>query len=274
MIRWDLLTASGAALVEHGFGKQSPIAALVLGSGLTLGSDGFSVLAEIGYDHIPALGASTVHGHAGKLQLIERAGCRLLAFLGRRHFYELDGPDITPIVAPAFLARALGANILVLTNASGGITKNAGDFVVVSDHVNFSGISPLKGTHREDWGPRFPDQSRVYSRALQEKLGNGLRAAGVEPTSGIYLQVPGPNYETPAEIEVFRRWGVDIVGMSTAIEASFANGGGVEVGCVSLVANKACGLTDAPLSHQEVLEAGKKSVSVFKAFVHSLFEVL
>lgn len=273
MIQWSQLDESATVLKER-VGNRRFAGALVLGSGFKFEESGLEVVTSVGYDELAALGTPTVAGHRGRAYVVQRNGAALLIFSGRRHLYELDGPDVTPVVAPAYLAREVGARSLILTNASGGITREPGDFVVVADHMNYTGVSPLRGPNNDRWGCRFPALGEAYAEPLRGVLADALKAAGARPSTGKYIQVMGPNYETPTEVDIFRQWGMDLVGMSTAVEVIFANAGGLAVGCVSLVTNKACGVGDKPIEHEHVITAGLAAQPIFAAFVPALIDRL
>lgn len=230
--------------------KHRPSTAIVLGSGLSGLLDNFQG-DLFSYADIPHFPQPTVAGHAGKLLV----GPNAAIFAGRFHLYEGQAHDA--VAFPVLVAAGLGAKRVILTNAAGGIADslNPGDLCLISDHINFQGSNPLVGQNIDEFGPRFPDMSQVYSSALQDlacELDPGL-------PSGVYLAVLGPSYETPAEIRVFRTLGADLVGMSTVPEAIVARHRGLEVLGISVVTNKAAGLgkPGVSLSHAEVVETGR-----------------
>jgi len=240
-------------------------AALILGSGWGAVAEAFSPDVEIAYADIPGLGAAGVVGHAGRLRRAGPAGSALLVFQGRRHWYEGEG--WTPVALPIYLARRLGADVLLLTNAAGGIREGfrAGDLMIVRDHINALGAHPLIGPHHSFWGPRFPDQTAVYDPRLRGYLREAAAEAGVPVGEGVYLATSGPTFETPAEVEAFRRWGADAVGMSTVPEAMLGRAAGMRVAALSCISNLAAGLSPEPLSHEDVARAAAEALPRMRA---------
>ncbi len=236
--------------------ERVPDLGILLGSGWGEALTTDKVLARIPYSDIPGLGASTVQGHAGEFVLYERAGKRVAAWCGRRHYYE--GVGWEPVVLPVEILRRMGCPVVLLTNASGGINPalKPGDFVVLRDHINLVGVNPLIGEHHEEWGARFPDMSDVYEKHLAELLHASANRLGLRVMDGVYAYTSGPCYETPAEIQAYKAQGADIVGMSTVPEAVFAKACGLRLAGLSLVSNLAAGISRQPLSHEEVVAAG------------------
>ena len=253
---------------------QPPDLGVVLGSGWgdALAKD--RILQRISYSDIPGIGSSTVVGHAGEFVLYERAGRRIAAFCGRRHWYE--GVGWETVVAPVELLRRMGCMKVLLTNAVGGINPalKAGDFVILRDHINTVGVNPLAGAHREEWGPRFPDMTAVYTQHLRDLLHAVARRLGLRVMEGVYAFTAGPVFETPAEIRAYAHMGADVVGMSTVPEAVFAHACGMQVAGLSLVANLAAGISPTPLAHEDVLKASAEAkpcmAAVCDAFISSL----
>lgn len=237
--------------------------AVILGSGWSdavAGHPHFTLYERISYSSIPHLGAALVPGHAGELLLGEWCGnslfpLRVAVWCGRRHYYE--GVGWEAVVMPVELSRRMGASRMLVTNASGGINPalRPGDFVIVKDHINTLGINPFIGPHNPAWGARFPDMSEVYAPRLREILRQASADARLRVMEGVYAYTSGPVYETPAEVEGYKRAGADIVGMSTAPEAVFARACGIETAALSLVTNFAAGISRVPLSHAEVVAA-------------------
>ena len=244
------------------FAENPPSVAIVLGSGWSnaLAPDERDVLARVSYSDVPALGASTVVGHAGELVLFRFGGRAVAAFRGRRHFYE--GVGWGPVIAPVEIARRLGVKDILLTNASGGIRDGLrpGSLMAISDHVNFTGLNPLRGAQVPGWGPRFPDMSEVYDKKRRAAFCALARERGVEISEGVYVYVAGPSFETPAEIKAYRMIGADAVGMSTVPEAVLAHAMGMRVSALSCITNFAAGLADRQLNHEEVLETSRDSM--------------
>ena len=204
---------------------------------------------------------------------------------GRVHYYE--GYSMQDTVLPVRLMRKLGAEILFLTNAAGGITYGAGEFMLITDHISTFVPSPLIGPNIEDvFGEhksgvagkqqsatvRFPDMSAIYDKELNEIIRKTAKSQGVGLKEGIYVQATGPNFESPAEIKMFRILGADAVGMSTACEAMAANHAGMRICGISCIANLACGLSDNPLTHDEVMEAADTAAPVFKRLIKGAIE--
>lgn len=244
-----------AAAVPQSWFDFRPDIGVILGSGW-----GRTVLQRpfvdrIPYSDIPGLGASTVQGHAGEVRLLESGARRAVVFCGRRHFYE--GAGWGPVALPVEIMRRLGVRDILLTNAAGAVNPSLrpGDLLLVTDHVNTTGLNPLQGPVLPGWGTRFPDQSEVYSksRALEIK---GLAAdLGITLHEGIYAFTSGPCFETPAEIRAYHIWQADAVGMSTVPEAIVANAIGMHVAAVSCITNMAAGISGQRLTHSEVMES-------------------
>ena len=249
---------SGAAAIRAHFGSALPETVLVLGSGIGRFADKLEDARSLSYAEIPGFAASTVSGHAGKLMVGHIGGRRLAIMAGRIHVYEGHPPQA--IATLVRILKAAGAARLLLTNASGGLQPDmvAGTLMIVSDHINFSGINPLIGPNDDSIGPRFPDLTDAYDPAMRVQLRKAAEAAGVTVKEGVYLYCTGPNFETPAEVRMFGHLGANVVGMSTVPETIAGRHCGLRIGAVSLVTNLAAGLSAGPLSHAETLEeAGK-----------------
>ena len=247
--------------------EQPPACGLILGSGWSQALTADRPLLRIPYSSIPGLGASTVVGHAGEFILFERHGIRVAAFLGRRHWYE--GAGWGPVVLPVELLRRTGAKNLLITNAAGGISPNLkpGDLMVIRDHINAVGINPLIGPVLPGWGPRFPDQSQIYSPALIDLLRKAAHDTEVSLSDGVYAFSSGPGYETPAEIRAYASMGADAVGMSTVPEATVANAAGLRTAGLSCITNMGAGISGPHLSHEEVLLQTRKTLPVMSALI-------
>lgn len=234
-----------------------PDLGLVLGSGWGDALPADEILIRVPYSEMSGLGQATVKGHAGEFVLFVRHGRRIAAWCGRRHYYE--GVGWEPVVLPIVMLRRMSCPRLLLTNAAGGIssTLRPGDFVIIRDHINFVGINPLIGPHVPEWGERFPDMSEVYSRHLAELLHAAANHQHVRAMDGVYGFASGPVYETPSEIRSYRSQGVDVIGMSTVPEATLACACGMQVAGLSLVSNMAAGISRHPLTHDEVMAAGR-----------------
>ena len=210
----------------------------------------------IPFDALPGWPAATAPGHVGRL-LLGLLGGRPVAMLqGRFHLYEGNDPGL--VVQPVLLFRALGARVVVLTNAAGGLDPSfgPGTLMIMRDHINLTGRSPLIGPNADELGPRFPDMTEAWSPRLRAALQAAAAAEGVEMSEGVYVGLTGPTYETPAEVRMLAALGGDAVGMSTVLECIAARWVGLEVCGVSLVTNAGAGYTGEPLTHEEVLEAG------------------
>ena len=244
-----------------------PELALILGSGLGDYADTMEVVETLDYHDIEGFPVSTVPGHKGRFVFGYAGGVPIVAMQGRVHFYEGYKPQ--DVVLPIRLMKLMGAKVLFLTNAAGGINRsfNAGDFMLITDQISMSVPSPLIGENIEELGVRFPDMSEVYSRRLQKIVENAAVTAGVPLRRGVYIQTTGPQYETPSEIRAYERLGADAVGMSTAIEAIAARHAGMEICGISCISNLAAGISVNPLTHKEVQETADRVAPLFKRLV-------
>jgi purine-nucleoside phosphorylase len=233
-----------------------PEVAIVLGSGLGGLADDLEDPVAIHFDELPGWPAATAPGHVGRLLLGTIGGRPVVMLQGRFHLYEGNDPGL--VVQPVLLFRSLGARIVVLTNAAGGLDPSfgPGTLMIMSDHINLTGRSPLTGRNADELGPRFPDMTEAWSPRLRSRLHSSAAAEGIEMREGVYVGLTGPTYETPAEVRMLAALGGDAVGMSTVLECIAARWVGLEVCGVSLVTNAGAGYSGAPLTHDEVLEAG------------------
>jgi purine-nucleoside phosphorylase len=240
-----------------------PRIAIVLGSGLGGFADDFEEAVGIPYEEIPGFVRSTAEGHAGRLVIGKIDSVPVLAMQGRVHYYE--GYSLEEVTFSVRTFKLLGIKTLVLTNAAGGINVQLtqGALMVISDHLNLMGDNPLRGANDERFGPRFPDMSAVYSPELQELVVEEAKAIGVEVRRGVYGGLAGPSYETPAEIHLLRNLGADAVGMSTVPEAIVARHMGLEVLGISCITNMAAGISDEPISHEDVMATGDRVRATF-----------
>lgn len=270
---YEKLQEAAAAIGELS-GRAKHSAALVLGSGLGGYAASLPDAVAIPYADIPNFPAPRVEGHSGTLYSIEVAGRNALVFAGRVHFYE--GWDLFDVVFGVRTAVMTGCHTVLLTNACGGVSRglSVGDLVSVSDHINFTGQNPLHGPNDARLGTRFPDVSDAYSSSLRRAMKPVFESVGVPYKEGVYTWFTGPSYETPAEIEMVRRIGGDLVGMSTVPEAIALAHMGARVGAISLVTNLAAGATDEPLSHDEVQEAADKARTKSENLMDALLPVL
>jgi purine-nucleoside phosphorylase len=233
-----------------------PEVAIVLGSGLGGLADDLEDAVAIPFADLPGWPAATAPGHVGRLLLGRLAGRAVVMLQGRFHLYEGNDPGL--VIQPVLLFRALGAQVVVLTNAAGGLDPSfgPGTLMVMTDHINLTGKNPLIGPNASSLGERFPDLTEAWSPRLRERLRAAGAAEGVELREGVYIGLTGPNYETPAEVRMLAGLGGHAVGMSTVLECIAARWVGLEVCGVSLVTNAGAGYSGEPLTHEEVLEAG------------------
>ena len=249
-----------------------PEVALVLGSGL----GGFGELVEealrIPYASLPGFPVSTVPGHAGQFILGYVRGVPVIVMQGRVHYYE--GYPMEDVVMPIRIMGMLGAKKLILTNAAGGVNTafTPGDLMLLEDHISAFVPSPLRGENLDALGTRFPDMSCVYDIPLRQAAEEAAGSRGIALQKGVYLQWQGPNYESPAEIRMFRTLGADAVGMSTVCEAIAARHMGLRVCAVSCITNMACGILPQPLSHQEVQETASRVRDKFESLVLEMIQ--
>lgn len=258
------LAAQAAAMLSELTGTDRHEVAIVLGSGWVPALDALGAPdADLAVTDLPGFLPPAVAGHAGRLRSLTVSGHRVLAFLGRTHLYE--GQGVEPVVHAVRVAAAAGCGVIVLTNACGGLRPGlrVGDPVVISDQLNLTGRSPLAG-------PRFVDLTDLYSARLRALLHS------IDPsvTEGVYAALPGPHYETPAEIRMLATLGADLVGMSTALEAIAAHAEGCEVLGLSLVTNLAAGLSAEKLDHLDVLQAGRAAAGRMGQLLSQLIEKL
>ncbi len=245
-----------------------PDIALVLGSGLgAFADERVEIEAIVDYGDIEGFPQSTVLGHKGRFVFGTVEGVKVAVMQGRVHFYE--GYPMTDVVLPARVLALMGAKVLFLTNASGGINKDfgAGDFMLIRDHVSLFIRNPLIGANIESLGTRFPDMSNVYDNALCDVILDSAKKLDIPLKQGVYAQLTGPSFESPADIRALAALGVDAVGMSTVVEAIAARHAGVKVCGISCVANKAAGISETPLTHDEVQETANKAAPLFKALI-------
>ena len=244
-----------------------PETGLVLGSGLGDFADGIEFRELVEYSDIEGFPVSTVKGHKGRFVFGYVDSVPVMIMQGRVHYYE--GYAMSDVVLPARLMGMMGAKRLFLTNAAGGVNENfrPGDFMMITDHIASAVPSPLIGANIEELGSRFPDMSEVYSLRLQEVIRRSAEECGIRLQEGVYVQLTGPNYETPAEIRMCRGWGGDAVGMSTACEAMAARHMGLEVCGISCITNLAAGISSEKLDHKEVQETADRVSADFKKLV-------
>ena len=254
------VAAEAARVLAERTGVERHDIALVMGSGWLPAVDALGeATAEISSTELPGFAPPAVEGHAGKLRSVRAGDKNLLVFLGRTHFYE--GLGVRAVVHGVRTAAAAGCGVVVLTNGCGGLDErwSPGTPVLISDHINLTGTSPIEGAN-------FVDLTDLYSPRLRDLC----READSSLDEGVYVQLPGPHYETPAEIGMIRAIGGTLVGMSTTLEAIAAREAGMEVLGISLVTNLAAGITGEPLNHEEVLEAGRSAATRMGALLGSI----
>jgi len=268
----DRLAALEAAV--RGRTDLVPRVGIVLGSGLGGLADDLVDSVAIRFAELPGWPAATAPGHVGRLLLGRLDGVPVAMLQGRLHVYEGNDPGL--VVEPVLLMGRLGATVIVLTNAAGGVdpTYSPGTLMIIADHINLTGRTPLLGPNADAIGPRFTDLTDAWSPRLRARLREAFLAEQVDHAEGVYVGLLGPTYETPAEVRMLRTLGADAVGMSTVLEAIAARWAGLEVCGVSLVTNAGAGYTGQPLTHAEVLEAGAQAgprlARVIRRFVADL----
>lgn len=244
-----------------------PEIALVLGSGLGDYGESIDVVATLSYSDIEGFPVSTVAGHKGRFIFGYIHGVPVVCMQGRVHYYE--GYPMTDVVLPTRLMKMMGAKVLFLTNAAGGLNFDfqPGDFMMLTDHIMNFVPSPLIGENMDELGARFPDMSDIYKKDLQDIIRKTAKDLDIHLQEGVYIQLTGPNFETPTEVKMCRMLGADAAGMSTAAEAVAANHMGMKVCGISCITNMGCGMLDQPLCHEEVQETADRVAVQFKALV-------
>lgn len=244
-----------------------PEIAIILGSGLGDYAEHIRVEYELSYGDIEGFPVSTVPGHAGKFIFGYIDEIPVVCMKGRVHYYE--GYPISDVVLPVRLMKLMGAGILFLTNAAGGINNDfrAGDLMMIKDHISLFAPNPLIGPNIEELGVRFPDMSAVYTPELQKMIKAAADENGISIQEGSYVQVTGPSFESPAEVRMLRTLGGDAVGMSTVVEAIAARHMGMKICGISCICNMAAGITEKPLTHEEVQEAADKAAPNFARLI-------
>ena len=249
---------------------MTPEMGMILGSGLGDFADTLENRLVIPFTDIPDFPAATVPGHTGAFVFGTKHGKSVVCLQGRLHYYE--GHPMPLLTLPVRIMGKLGVKTLLLTNAAGGVNKDyrPGDLMLLTDHINYSGMNPLIGEHFEDFGPRFPDVTDLYSSGLRLKIKLAAVEAGIPLRQGVYMMFSGPSYETPAEIRMARILGADAVGMSTVPEALVAAQCGIRCLGVSCITNLAAGVSPHKLSHQEVMDTAAMAHDKF----HSLVDLI
>lgn len=263
------------AAVETIRGRTSaaPEVGLILGSGLGDFAQRLEDRTVVPFADIPGFPRSTVAGHQGAFVFGAYGGRAVAALSGRVHYYE--GYTQQEVTLPVRVMARLGVGTVILTNAAGGVNLDfaAGCLMLISDHINLSGMNPLIGQNLDGFGPRFPDMTDVYTRSLREKLKPLAAQAGIDLKEGVYMMCSGPSYETPAEIRAFRTLGADAVGMSTVPEAIAARHSGMAVMGVSCITNMAAGVLDRQLDHSEVMATAQRVKGDFTRLLELMISI-
>ena len=236
----------------------APQVAIILGSGLGALAGEVRADGVVPYAEIPGFPRSTVEGHAGNLLVGQLEGRAVAVMQGRAHFYE--GYSLADVVFPVRVIRALGARVLLVSNAAGGINRlwSSGDLMIIADHINFMGSNPLMGPNDPDLGPRFPDMSQAYDPDLIALAERAALAEGIAIRKGVYAGVHGPSYETPAELRMLRGWGADAVGMSTVPEVIAARHMGMRVLGITAITDMATGEQIKTVTHEDVMAVARE----------------
>lgn len=268
----EKITLAAEYLLAHT--KQRPTIGMVLGSGLGDYADTLTDVVRIPFSQIPNFPLPTVPGHAGAMVFGKKQGKNVVVLQGRIHFYE--GLPQNEITLPIRVLSAIGVEKLILTNAAGGVNKSfsPGDLMLISDHINYSFSNPLIGPNLDDFGPRFPDASDIYTAKLRASIKEASAAAGISLQEGVYMMFSGPSYETPAEIRMARILGADAVGMSTVPEALVAAHCGMRVVGISCITNMAAGVLPRKLDHAEVMETAARVHDGFRSVLEIVLSVI
>ncbi|SEF82863.1 purine-nucleoside phosphorylase [Caloramator fervidus] len=250
--------------------EKTPDVAIILGSGLGKLADEIENKMVIKYNEVPHFPESTVVGHAGEFIFGYIGDKYVMAMNGRFHYYE--GHDMKDVTLPIRVMRALGIDKIIVTNAAGGMNPEfeAGDLMIITDHINMIGTNPLIGRNYEELGPRFPDMSQAYNRELIKLAEECAKKLNIKVQKGVYVAVSGPNYETPAELRMLRFMGADAVGMSTVPEVIVANHGGMKVLGISCITDMAIPDNLEPLDHERVVATAAKATQKFVALVKEI----
>ena len=248
-------------------GSRKPRIAVVLGSGLGGVADAAEEAVEVNYSDVPHFPVSTVEGHAGKLIIGAINGIDVILMKGRFHFYE--GYSMQEVTLPIRVFAHMGIRSLILTNAAGGTAANLtpGSLMLIKDHINLMGDNPLLGANEDRFGPRFPDMTDIYTPSYREIAKEAANSIGLPLAEGVYLALPGPSYETPAEVRMYKQLGGDALGMSTVPEATVARHSGMSVLAFSCITNVAAGMSGQAINHSEVIDVGLKAGNDLAALI-------
>ncbi|MDB5084640.1 MAG: purine-nucleoside phosphorylase [Bacilli bacterium] len=276
MLDWKINSEQAAEAIRKRIRVQ-PRVGIILGSGLGDLVNEIEQAVSIDYEEIPHFPKSTVEGHAGRLIIGLLQGQPVLAMQGRFHYYE--GYSMKEVTFPVTVMKQLGIDTLIVTNAAGGMNPafQAGDLMLIRDHINFTGAHPLIGPNIDEWGARFPDMSEAYSPDLAELMQKVAQRQGISLQQGVYVGISGPSYMTPAELKMLAKLGGDAVGMSTVPEVIVSNYLGMRTVGVSSITDMALGDQPASLSHEQVIEMANwtkpKFMSLIKSFIRELAEL-
>lgn len=250
--------------------KTVPQVGLILGSGLGAYADKLDNAERLDYGEIPGFPRSHVVGHAGRLVAGERAGVRCIAMQGRVHMYE--GHSAQTVSFPARVLVTLGAKVLIITNAAGGLNPawSPGTLMLIRDHIDLLRDHALRGPNDDRLGPRFPDMTHAYSKELRALVTEVAKRENIALETGVYVAMPGPTYETPAEVQMLQRLGADATGMSTVPEVVVARHMGARVIGISCITNQAAGITGEELSHAEVTETATRVRATFERLLDAI----
>jgi purine-nucleoside phosphorylase len=253
---------------------KAPKIGLVLGSGLGVLADSIDDPIYIGYNDVPGFPQTTVEGHKGRFVIGRYQEKPVIAMQGRFHYYE--GKSLEEVILPVRVMKALGTETLILTNAAGGVNTGfqPGDIMLITDHINFSGVNPLRGRNQEELGPRFPDMSFAYDPGLLDTAKKAAESLEIPYRTGVYAMMQGPSFETPAEIRMLRILGADAVGMSTVPEVIAAAHAKIKVLGISCITNMAAGILKQPLTHQEVIETADQAKGKFIRLIGAIVSAL
>ena len=250
-----------------------PETGIILGSGLGALPDEYNCI-KIPYSDIPNFQKPSVEGHIGQLCFCKAEGKNIVMMQGRYHYYE--GYSMEQITYPVKILKLLGIKNLIITNASGTVNPDfeTGDIMIIRDHINLMGTNPLIGKNNPELGERFPDMSDIYKCNLREKVYAAAKVQGINLKEGVYLAMPGPSYETPAEVKMARILGADAIGMSTVPEAIVANYCGINVIGISCITNFAAGVSGKKLTHREVVETADKIKTKFITLIKTIIRTI
>ncbi len=256
-----------AAAIRQKYSDAFPKTALILGSGLGGFADTLEGSTIISYEEIPTFPQSTVQGHAGRLVIGNAGGVTIACMQGRMHLYE--GYEAQRLGISIRTLYSLGVETLIITNAAGGIKQGLtpGGLMVITDHINFSGHNPLIGPNDDSFGVRFPDMTNAYDPGLRAELHQVAKEKSIDLQEGVYLQLTGPSFETPAEIRMLKTLGADAVGMSTVPECIVARHCGMRVAGLSVITNLAAGIADHEITHEDTMENADRALDNFSTMM-------